>query len=275
MSCRTLQTSHQLTTTDRMPNSLAITLCTFNEAGNLRLLVEKILTTIPEADVLIVDDSSPDGTGEIADALSRENPQVQVLHRDKKEGLGKATLAAFQHLLEQENYTHLINMDADFSHDPGHLPEIVALSRDYDVVIGSRYIPGGRITGWGWQRHVMSRCINFYSRWLLWLAPKDCSGSYRCYRTEMLNKIDWSKIRATGYAFQEEILYLCQRVGGKMVETPIVFVDRVHGHSKISWKEAILALWVIFRLFVDQLTQRNVQIVQPGQIMVKSNASND
>jgi len=232
--------------------TLLVSLCTYNEAENLPLLVPRILDAVPQAHVLVVDDNSPDGTGKIADEMAAQDPRVKVLHRTGKLGLGTATLAAFQFAADQ-GYEFVLNLDADFSHPPETIPELLKLAAGADVVIGSRYVPGGRIEGWGLKRHFMSRGVNFYSRLLLRLPTRDCSGAFRCYRVSLLKKLDWSKIRGKGYAFQEEILYRCRRVGGRFKETPIQFVDRRYGSSKINMREAMIALWVILRLGIENL----------------------
>ena len=165
---------------------------------------------------------------------------------------GTATVAGFRFAIEQ-GYEQVLNMDADFSHHPRHLPAIRERLSRVDVAIGSRYVSGGGVVGWNWRRHFMSRGINFYARRFLGLRTRDNSGSFRCYRVAKLAEIDWSRIRARGYAFQEELLYRCHAVGCSFEETPIVFEDRRFGTSKINWKESVAALWVIFRLGLDRL----------------------
>jgi dolichol-phosphate mannosyltransferase len=158
----------------------------------------------------------------------------------------------------EQGYRHVLNMDADFSHHPRYLPDLVAGmdppdGPPVDVMIGSRYVPGGGVEGWPWRRHFMSSGVNLYARWLLGLAPKDCSGAFRCYRTELLAKLDFTGVRSKGYSFQEEILWHLKRLGARFGETPIVFVDRTAGRSKINSKEAVAALWIIFTLGVRNL----------------------
>ena len=237
---------------------LLISLCTYNELENLPLLIPEILAQLPWAEILVVDDNSPDGTGQLADDIAARDPRVHVLHRTGKLGLGSAIVAGFRYAIDQ-GYDFVLNMDADFSHHPRHLPALVALMDGCDVAIGSRYVPGGRAVGWSLKRHFMSRSINIYARWLLWLKTRDNSGSYRCYRVSKLKELDLDLIRARGYAFQEEILYRCRRVGCRFAETPIVFEDRRLGLSKINYKETLAALWVIFRLGIDSLTGKPVR----------------
>lgn len=238
---------------------LLVTLCTYNEKENLPLLIPEILTQVPWADVLVIDDNSPDGTGQVADELALSDSRVRVQHRAGKLGLGTAILAGFRYAFEH-NYDFVLNMDADFSHHPRHLPAITELTSRCDVAIGSRYVPGGYAVGWSLTRHLMSRSINLYARWFLWLSTKDNSGSYRAYRISKLRELDLDRVRARGYAFQEEILYRCRRVGCSMVETPIVFEDRRYGQSKINYKEVLAALWVIFRLAIDNIAGVSVRV---------------
>ncbi|NOX56561.1 MAG: polyprenol monophosphomannose synthase [Planctomycetes bacterium] len=234
-----------------------VTLCTYNERENLQPLVEEIHRFLPTADVLVIDDNSPDGTGQLADELAERDQRVHVLHREGKLGLGSATLAGFRYAI-QHGYDWLINMDADFSHHPRYLPSLMEKTDEADVVIGSRYVPGGGVEGWGWKRHFMSRGINWYARWLLGLPTRDNSGAYRCYRVAKLRELDLERIRSRGYSFQEEILYRCRCVGCRFVEVPIVFEDRRFGSSKINWRESVVALWILFRLALDRLLGRPV-----------------
>ena len=207
----------------------------------------------PDAEILVIDDNSPDGTGELAEEMSRRPIRgFACCIARKKAGLGAATLAGFRYAIA-EGYDYVINMDADFSHPPEAIPALRALMETADVAIGSRYIPGGGIRGWGWFRHVMSRGVNWYSRLLLGLRTRDNSGSYRCYRISKLAEVDFGRVRSKGYAFQEEILYRCRRIGCRFAETPILFEDRRYGTSKINAREILTAIWVIFRLGVENL----------------------
>jgi dolichol-phosphate mannosyltransferase len=223
-----------------------VTVATYNERENLPRLLDSIRAALPDADVLVVDDNSPDGTGKLADEYAKRDSHIHVLHRPGKLGLGTAIIAGMRYAIEQ-GYDYLTNMDADFSHPPSSLPELTAGMRHHDVMIGSRYVPGGTIVGWSLRRKLMSRAINFYSRVLLGLRARDCSGGFRCYRVEKLRLIDFEQIRSRGYSFQEEILFHCRRVGCRIGETPIRFEDRRLGESKINSKEAVAALWVLFQ----------------------------
>ncbi|HEX4000505.1 MAG TPA: polyprenol monophosphomannose synthase [Pirellulales bacterium] len=241
-------------------NRTLVMTATYNEIENLPRLVEQIFQFAPEADVLVVDDNSPDGTGQWCDRQAGIDPRLHCLHRTGKLGLGTAIVAGLKYGIEH-GYKYVVNMDADFSHPPRYLPAMVggmdpATGPAIDVMIGSRYVPGGSIEGWPLKRHLMSRGVNLYARWLLWLAPKDCSGGYRCYRTATLERIDFTRIRSRGYSFQEEILWLLRRARARFGETPIVFADREKGSSKINSKEAVAALRIILGLGLQNLLGR-------------------
>jgi dolichol-phosphate mannosyltransferase len=229
-----------------------VTLATYNECDNIAGMVDAVHAALPEAHVLVVDDNSPDGTGKIADELAAARPWLSVLHRQQKKGLGAALLHALQVALERR-YDFWITMDSDFSHPPARLPALVEGMANHDVMIGSRYIPGGGIVGWDFKRHFMSRAINFYSRWTLGLKARDTSGAYRCYRLSKLRELDLACVYSTGYAFMEEFLFHCKRIGCRIGETPIVFENRKAGASKISAMEAIKALWGLLYVGVRNL----------------------
>lgn len=237
-----------------------VTVATYNEIENLPALVEEIFDHAPEVDVLVIDDNSPDGTGRWCDEKAAGDPRFHCLHREGKLGLGTATVAGMRYALEH-GYAQMLNMDADFSHPPQNLPDLLAGmdpedGPPVDVMIGSRYIPGGGIEGWGLGRHFMSKAVNLYARWLLGLTTRDCSGAYRCYRTSILARLDFEAVRSRGYAFQEEILWHLKRASARFGETPIVFVDRRLGSSKIDRTEALAALWIILGLGVRNLLGR-------------------
>jgi dolichol-phosphate mannosyltransferase len=237
-----------------------ITIATYNEIDNLPRLVDEVFAQAPQAELLVIDDNSPDGTGQWCDRRAAEDGRVHCLHREGKLGLGTATVAGLRYAVAG-GYRQVLNMDADFSHHPRYLPALLAGMDPpggpaVDVMIGSRYIPGGGIEGWSWRRHFMSRGINLYARWLLGLAPRDCSGAYRCYRTSLLARLDFAAIRSRGYSFQEEILWHLKRLGARFAETPIVFVDRCHGASKINAREAAVSLRIILGLGLRNLFGR-------------------
>ncbi len=206
---------------------------TYNEKDNLRLLLQEIFQYAPKTDVLIVDDNSPDGTGELADELAAQNSQVRVLHRTGKLGLGTAYITGFKYALDH-GYDAAFEMDADFSHDPQYLPDFLRLIEEADLVIGSRYIEGGATPNWPFLRRFISGGGNIFARTVLGLPIHDCTAGYRCYRREVLQSIDLDSIRSRGYAFQVELVYRVWRQGYRIVETPIIFVDRRVGQSKMS-----------------------------------------
>ncbi|MEM1062068.1 MAG: polyprenol monophosphomannose synthase [Planctomycetota bacterium] len=226
---------------------LLVAACTYNERENVPVLVSRILDTQPGADVVIVDDGSPDGTGDLADEMAAADPRVKVIHREGERGLGVATVDAFRYAIEH-GYDLVINLDADLSHPPEAIPLFLERIDEFEVVVGSRYIPGGGIEGWGPTRHVMSRCINTYSRVLLGLTPRDVSGSFRCYRVDVLREIDFDDVFSKGYAFMEEVLFRCRLAGAEFAEVPFVFIDREAGDSKINASECVRAVVDLARL---------------------------
>jgi dolichol-phosphate mannosyltransferase len=238
------------------PPRLLVSLACYNEAGNIRDLVAEIRKFAPQASILIIDDNSPDGTGQIADELKATVDDVAVLHRPGKLGLGTAILAAVRHAIEH-GYDYYLNLDADFSHPPRFIPAILAGMAENDVMIGSRYVPGGGVEGeFNFKRKFMSTGINMYARLFLGLSTRDNSGSFRCYRVSKLARIDPRRVLSRGYSFMEEILFWCRQAGCRFGETPILFENRRSGYSKINKKEAAVALWIIFRLGVERLLGR-------------------
>ncbi len=224
-----------------MPRTLLI-VATYNERENLPQLVEDVLRLdIDGLDILVVDDNSPDGTGELADELAETHPEVRVLHREGKLGLGTAYIAGMEKA-RSEGYDVVATMDADFSHNPKYLPALVKGMDEHDVVIGSRYVPGGGTRNWGVVRRLMSWGANAFVRLGLGLKPRDCSGGFRCYRLALIGRLDLDQVIAKGYAFQEEMLYRCQLLGARIGEVPIIFEDRRRGESKMSLGE----IWGLF-----------------------------
>jgi dolichol-phosphate mannosyltransferase len=220
-----------------------VILPTYNEAENLERIVDAVLEQLPESRrVLIVDDNSPDGTGEIADGLAATDDSIVVLHRERKEGLGPAYLAGFRVALDG-GAERIIEMDADFSHDPAYLPELIAATERADLAIGSRYVPGGGITDWGPVRRFISRGGSAYARAALGLPIKDLTGGFKCFRRIVLETIDLDTIEARGYAFQVETTYRAIKAGFRVVEVPIVFKDRADGTSKMSKAIVAEAMW--------------------------------
>jgi len=239
-----------------------VAVATYNEIGTLPRLVDEVFRHLPDAEILVIDDNSPDGTGQWCEQRAAGDPRVKCFHREGKLGLGTALATAMQYAAEhRDQYAYLLTVDADFSHPPERLPDLIN-SMDcneappVDVAIGSRYIRGGRIEGWPLARHAMSRAVNFVARWLLGLSPKDCSSGFRCYRTELLAKLDFGAISSHGYSFEEEVLWRLHRLGARFAEVPIHFVNRRHGNSKINPRELVTSATVLLRLAIARLLGR-------------------
>ena len=231
-----------------MPAPVWVILPTYNEAENLEAVVSAALAALPDARVLVVDDGSPDGTGAIADALAAESEAVEVLHRPRKAGLGRAYVAGFAHAL-RAGAGSVVEMDADLSHDPADLPHLLApLVAGADVVLGSRYVPGGGLLDWGPARRGISRFGCGYARRVLGVPIRDLTGGFKAFRADALEAIDYASVRSQGYAFQVELTYRALRQGLKVVEVPIVFRERERGDSKMSALIALEAAWLVPRL---------------------------
>ncbi len=230
-----------------------LVLPTYNEAENVEAIVrasgEVLAAASPEGyRVLVVDDSSPDGTGQIADGLAQELGWVEVLHRHEKNGIGPAYLAGFRHALDR-GAGYLMEMDSDFSHDPADLARLLAAVRaGADLALGSRYVPGGGVRDWGLLRRIVSEGGSTYARIVLGLQVRDLTGGFKCFRREVLEAIHLDRVRSQGYAFQVELTYRAVQAGFEVVEVPIVFRDREHGQSKMSWRIAVEAMWLVPRL---------------------------
>lgn len=220
--------------------SILIVLPTYNERQNLEAMVEAIGRYVV-ADILVVDDNSPDGTGHLADQLSQRQRHVHVMHRPKKEGLGPAYLAGFRWALTRM-YQLIIEMDCDFSHAPWDLPRLVYRSRRADLVIGSRYIAGGGTRNWNFRRRLVSRLGNGYVSWFLGADIHDWTGGFRCYRRELLAEIGMQDVKAKGYVFQVEMAWRAKQLGAVISELPIRFTDRIHGQSKLGWQSIVEAM---------------------------------
>jgi dolichol-phosphate mannosyltransferase len=224
-------------------NDAWVILPTYNEAENLERIVGAVLEQLSGSGrVLVVDDNSPDGTGELADQLAASKGSISVLHRPRKEGLGPAYLAGFAVALDA-GAQRIVEMDADFSHDPTYLPKLIGAADHFDLVIGSRYVPGGGVTDWGPMRRFISRGGSSYARLALGLPIRDLTGGFKCFRREVLESINLETIEARGYAFQVETTYRAIRAGFRVVEIPIVFKDRADGTSKMSRSIVAEAIW--------------------------------
>lgn len=220
---------------------LLITLATYNERDNLQPLIQAIHEQVGFADILVIDDNSPDGTGTLADELAAADSRIHVLHRPGKLGLGTATLAAMQ-FAKDKDYEFLLNLDADFSHPPRYIPHLLAGMADRDVMIGSRYVAGGGTENWPLPRRILSRCVNALVRLLFRMPVQDASGSFRCYRVAKLRAARLDRVRSRGYSFQQEVLHKCHRAGCRLGEHPIIFENRRAGASKVNPREALRSI---------------------------------
>jgi dolichol-phosphate mannosyltransferase len=232
-----------------------ICLPTYNERENLPLMVEAIHGTVPEVHILVIDDGSPDGTGAIADGIAAQDPRVHVLHRSKKQGLGRAYIAGFSWALARD-YALIFEMDCDFSHPVRFLPEFLKKSEQFDVVLGSRYIPGGGTQDWDWRRRLISRGGNSYAQAILGLPFKDLTGGFKCFHRKVLEALPLGEIVSNGYVFQIEMTYRSVLLGFSVGEVPIQFPDRTRGQSKMTGgivREAVTKVWAL------RLNQANMQ----------------
>ncbi len=226
----------------------AVVIPTYNERDNIGPLVGAIVALGDNIEVLVVDDNSPDGTGKIADGLAAKYPTVKVIHRQGKGGRGSACIAGFRQSLQQPEFDCFFEMDADFSHDPKDIPRFLQAMRSADVVIGSRYVPGGKILNWGIQRHIFSHLANLFARLMLGVPIRDYTDGYRCYSRRALESIDFDRIEAHGYIVLSEMAYQLHRRGMKFAEIPITFVNRRRGTSNTSLREISDAFISVVRL---------------------------
>jgi dolichol-phosphate mannosyltransferase len=235
----------------RTPASVWVCVPTYNEVENLELLTGAVLQQLESASipcrVLIIDDASPDGTGEIADRLALLDPRVEVLHRPRKEGIGPAYRDGFRRALAG-GADLVVEMDCDFSHDPQELPFLIAAAGDADLVLGSRYVPGGRIEDWGWARRAISRLGCLYAKAVLGIQVEDLTGGYKCFRRSVLEDIPLDEVASAGYGFQVEVTYRARQLGYRVVEVPITFRERTRGRSKMSGRIVVEAAVLIPRL---------------------------
>lgn len=232
-----------------------VVLPTYNEIENLPNVAPAILAALPGATLFVVDDSSPDGTGELAEKMAAEDSRVRVMHRTAKEGLGKAYIAGFKAAIDG-GAQRIVQMDSDGSHDPKYLASLVDGLEKYDLVLGSRYVKGGGVRNWGISRKVISRGGSMFARTVLVLRPHDLTGGFKAWRRNTLAALPWDSLHSGGYVFQIETTYRAQRAGAKIKEVPIVFVDRQLGASKMSRRIIFEALAVVLRLRWDELRGR-------------------
>ena len=223
-------------------NRIVIVMPTYNERQNLEPIAGRVRAALPTADLLVVDDNSPDGTGDLADKLAEADPHVQVMHRTDKAGLGKAYIAGFGWALER-GYDVIVEMDADGSHQPEHLPGLVAALNGADLSIGSRWVPGGKVVNWPKTREALSRAANIYTRVMLGLGVRDATAGFRAYRAATLRTISLDQVESAGYCFQIDLTLRVADAGLRIVEVPITFVEREHGASKMSNSIIMEAFW--------------------------------
>ena len=245
---------------EQASDRVAVIMPTYNERANIEAMVGRVRRAVPGADLLVVDDNSPDGTGEVADKLAAEDSHVHVLHRERKAGLGAAYIAGFHWALDQ-GYGVVVEMDADGSHLPEELPRLLDALAGADLVLGSRYVPGGTVVNWPKSREMLSRGGNTYARLMLGIKLKDATGGYRAYRADTLRKIALDEVESQGYCFQIDLAMRAIRAGLTVTEVPITFVERVHGTSKMSRAVVAEALW---RVTVWGITGRRRGSHQPA-----------
>ncbi len=226
---------------------LLVSVATYNERDNIGRLIAEIHAHAPQADVLVVDDNSPDGTGRLVADLAAVDHRIHALHRPGKLGLGTAIIAAMKYAMAHD-YDYVLNMDADFSHPPRYIPALLAGMATRDVMIGSRYVPGGGTENWPKSREAISKAVNMVVRTFFRMGVRDASGAFRCYRVSKLRQVRFDRIVSRGYSFQQEMLYRCRLAGCRLGETPIVFENRRHGKSKVNLKESARSMATIFYL---------------------------
>lgn len=243
---------------------------TYNERVNVEPLAGQVLAACPEAELLFVDDNSPDGTGELAARLARENPRLHVLHRPGKQGLGRAYLAGFRWALERPQYRFILEMDADFSHDPKAVPQLRAAAQKADLVLGSRYIGGIRVINWPLNRLILSTGAALYVRWITGMPFTDPTGGFKCYRREVLAAMNLDRIHSNGYSFQIEMTHTAWHLGFRIVEVPIVFEERREGLSKMSGGIVNEALWMVWKLLARCGFRRRPRGIHPLSVAATS-----
>lgn len=229
---------------------------TYNESENLPPLVERLMKLPVEVDLLVVDDNSPDGTGRIADEIAAKNPRVHVMHRQVKNGLGRAYIDGFKWALERR-YEFICEMDGDFSHNPDDLPAFLKAAESADLVLGTRYRNGIRVINWPLNRLLLSMCAGMYVRFVTGMPISDPTGGYKCFRQKTLRSLDLDAVRSNGYSFQIEMTHKIWRQGLRVAEVPIIFLDRFHGSSKMSRKIIWEALFMVWRLWLQNGLRRS------------------
>ena len=248
-----------------MISDTLVVIPTYNEIENIRAIAAATCEACPEADVLFVDDGSPDGTGAAADELAAANPRIHVMHREAKQGLGRAYLAGFRWALERPQYRFVMEMDADFSHDPKAIPMLRAkAAEDADLVLGSRFVGGIRVLNWPMRRLLLSQSAALYIRIVLGMPFSDPTGGFKCYRRELLEALPLDKIRSNGYSFQVEMTHTAWMMGFRIVEAPIVFEERRDGKSKMNGGIVNEALWMVWKLWARAGFRRSPRKKRPA-----------
>lgn len=242
---------------------------TYNERENAEAIAKAVLEACPEADLLFVDDNSPDGTGELADRLAAAEPRIHVLHRERKQGLGRAYVAGFRWALERPEYRFVMEMDADFSHDPRAVPQLRAAAANADLVLGSRYVGGIRVINWPLNRLILSTGAALYVRTITGMPFSDPTGGFKCFRREVLAAMDLDALRSNGYSFQVETTHTAWHLGFKIVEAPIVFEERREGQSKMSGGIVNEALWMVWKLLARCGFRRRPRAAHPAGVAAK------
>lgn len=244
-------------------NQALVIIPTYDEKDNVRPIADAVFSHKPDADILFVDANSPDGTGAIADAMAAADPRVHVIHQSSKQGLGRAYIQGFKWALER-HFEYIFEMDADFSHDPAELPHFIAAANDADLVLGSRYIHGIRITNWPLSRLLLSMGGALYVRVITGLPVSDPTGGFKCFRRRVLEAINLDRIYSNGYSFQIEMTHTAWMKGYKIAEIPITFVDRRSGYSKMNSRIFREALWMVWRLILRNWFRRTPRSARPS-----------
>jgi len=237
-------------------NKTLVIVPTYNERENLAALADRLLQLPVAVDLLVVDDNSPDGTGKLADELAAKHPRIRVLHRSGKNGLGRAYCAGFAWALERD-YEFILEMDGDFSHDPNDIPRLIEAATDSDLALGSRYSNGIRVLNWPFPRLILSKGAAKYVQIITGMPFTDPTGGFKCFRRRALQSIDLQAVRSNGYSFQIELTHKIWRQGMKIAEVPIIFTDRFHGKSKMSGRIVREALWMVWRLWIQNGLRRS------------------
>ena len=224
-----------------------VIIATFNEIANIERLLKKVLEITLPIEIVVIDDNSPDGTGKLVDKLKENEKRLHIVHREKKLGLGTAHIAGFKYSMEK-NADLILTMDADFSHDPSYIPAIIEQSKNFDIIIGSRYVDGGKALNSPLSRKLLSRCANLFAKTMIGLKARDCTAGFRCYKTAIFKSINLDEVFSNGYSFLIEVLYKLQNHGFLVKEIPITFTDRELGMSKISKNEIIKAIETVIKL---------------------------